>query len=157
MSPHKLFWTALLIMLNVACSQSDDAVAPATEATLSADINGQSFTTGSAVSTYEKATKRLTVTGSTDAHQVGFTLVDFSGASAITLEDRLSNKSTGSYVDVKKNTMYTIQGGRTGTVTVTRFSGNVIEGTFSLKTYNSGDKTEVVVSNGQFKMPVENL
>ncbi|MFD2574374.1 DUF6252 family protein [Spirosoma soli] len=159
MNFSKLITSVLLIASSMACSKSDnnDTVTPSVNATMSAQINGQAFNTTSALSTFTKATKDLTVTGSDANHQVGFTLVNFSGPATVALEDRLSGKSTGSYLDVKTTTMYTIQGGRTGTVTVTRFANDVIEGTFSLKTYNSGDKKEFTVTNGQFKLPVANL
>ncbi|GAB3966076.1 hypothetical protein GCM10028806_06020 [Spirosoma terrae] len=40
---------------------------------------------------------------------------------------------------------------------VTKFDGSTIEGTFSMKTYTTQQKREVVITNGTFKVPVENL
>jgi hypothetical protein len=79
-------------------------------------------------------------------HMMGFTLVDSS-----------KTGSTGNYIDVKTNTSYANKEGRTGTVTVMKFDGSTLEGIFSMKTYNTQQKREVVVTNGTFKVNVETI
>ena len=65
--------------------------------------------------------------------------------------------SSGSYSDVKANLTYAIKEGRTGTITVTKFDGSTITGTFSMKTYNVQLKREVVITNGVFSLPVTTI
>lgn len=159
MNPMKILASVLLFALCTACGQSDkeDAIAPVAKGTLTAQVDGQAFTAADPVSTYNKSTKDLTVTGGNNAHLTGFTLVNFSSAGTMPLVDISKTGSTGSYTDLKSNTTYTLKEGRTGTVTVTSFTGNTVEGTFSMKTYNSQLKREVVVSGGSFRLPVINL
>lgn len=159
MNTLKGFVSVLLITVSAACGNSgadDSTVSPATTGTLTAQVDGQSFTATQPVSTYEKATKRLTVTAGNTVHQLGFTLVNFSSAATVPLADAIAG-SSGSYIDVKTNTTYALKEGRTGTVTVTKFDGKTLEGTFSMKTYNTQLKREIVVSNGAFKVPVVTL
>ncbi len=159
MNSMKMLVSVLLFTLSVACSKSGDGdtVTPAAKGTLTAQVDGQAFTATDAVSTYDKNSKDLTVTGGDNTHLTGFTLEGFSGPGTVALVDISQTGSTGSYTDMKSNTTYTLKEGRTGTVTVTSFTGSTIEGTFSMKTYNSQSKREVVVSGGSFKLPVLNL
>lgn len=159
MNLMKVLASVLLLSLSVACSKSEDgdAVTPATKGTLTAQVDGQAFTATDAVSTYDKNSKDLTVTGGDNTHLTGFTLENFSGPGTVALVDISKTGSTGSYIDMKSNTTYSLSEGRTGTVTVTSFTGSTIEGTFSMKTYNRQLKREVVVSGGSFKLPVINL
>lgn len=147
-----------LIALSISCSKKEDTpVAPTSTGVMTAQIDGQSFTSDQAGATYNKVSKDLTLVGYNSIHMTGFTLEKFSGPGTMALVDISKTGSTGSYIDVKTNTNYTIREGRTGTVTVTKFDGSNLEGTFSMKTYNSQQKREVVVTNGTFKVPVETL
>lgn len=159
MNALKTFISVLVIAASIACNSSgtDDSVTPATTGALSAQVDGQSFTAVQPASTYDKKSKDLTVAAGNTAHLVGFTLVNFSSTGTFTLDNVLKSGSSGSYTDMKTNTTYALKEGRTGTVTVTRFDGSTIEGSFSMKTYNTQLKREVVVTNGSFKLPVINL
>ena len=159
MNALKIALSALLLMGSVACSKSDmdNSVAPATTGVMSAQVDGQSFQATQPVSTYDKKSKDLTVTGGNTVHLVGFTLFNFSTTGTMPLVDIGTTGSTGSYTEVKTNQTYTLKEGRTGSVTVTNFDGNTISGTFAMKTYNTQLKREVVVTNGSFTLPVINL
>lgn len=147
-----------LITLSISCSKKEDTpVAPVSTGVMTARIDGQSFTSDQAGATYDKTSKDLTLVGYNSTHMTGFTLEKFTGTGTMALVDISKTGSTGSYIDVKTNTNYTIREGRTGTVTVTKFDGSNLEGTFSMKTYNSQQKREVIVTNGTFKVPVETL
>ena len=147
-----------MVVIALSCGKKEEAITPpVTTGVLTAQIDGQAFTAEQATSTYNKVSKDLTLVGYNSTHMTGFTLEKFAGAGTMPLVDISKTGSTGSYVDVKANVNYTIRDGRTGSVTVTKFNGNSIEGTFSMKTYNSQQKREVVVTNGTFKLPVENL
>ncbi|GAB3802011.1 hypothetical protein GCM10028819_30450 [Spirosoma humi] len=158
MKTLKIGFVLGLIALSIACSKKDDTpVASVSTGVMTAQIDGQSFTSDQASATYNKVSKDLTLVGYNGIHMTGFTLEKFTGAGTMALVDISKTGSTGSYIDVKTNTNYTIREGRTGTVTVTKFDGSNLEGTFSMKTYNSQQKREVVVTNGMFKVPVETL
>lgn len=159
MNPLKTFFSALIITISVACSPSDSdtSVNPTTTGTLSAQVDGQVFTAAQPASTYDKKTRNLTMTGGNTVHLVGFTLVNFSSAGTFKLDNVLTSGSSGSYTDLKTNTTYALKEGRTGTVTITSFDGKTIQGTFSMKTYNTQLKREIVVTNGSFSVPVINL
>jgi hypothetical protein len=147
-----------LIALSISCSKKEDTpVAPASTGVMTAQIDGQPFTSDQTGATYNKVSKDLTLVGYNSLHMTGFTLEKFTGTGTMALVDISKPGSTGSYIDVKTNINYTIREGRTGTVTVTKFDGSTLEGTFSMKTYNSQQKREVVVTNGTFKVPVETL
>ncbi|WP_155297217.1 DUF6252 family protein [Spirosoma aerolatum] len=156
MKTHKLVWMLVLVASSLACSKKEDSsVTPASKGVVTASVDGQSFTSEQATSTYNKTTKDLTLVGYNSVHMMGFTLEKLTGPGTITLVDISKTGSTGTYVDVKTNTTYTNKEGRTGTVTVTKFDGATVEGTFSMKVYNLQQKKEVVLTNGTFKVPVE--
>lgn len=147
-----------LIALLSGCGKKDNAdVTPVVQGVVTAQIDGQSFTSEQATSTYNKVTKELTLVSYNASHMMGFTLINLTSTGTINLVEISKTGSTGSYIDVKTNLNYTIKEGRSGTVNVTRFDGATIEGTFSMKTYNTQQKREVVLTNGTFKVPVENL
>lgn len=148
-----------LIVSLVACSKKEnDAVTPAAgKGMVTAMVDGQSFTSEQATSTYNKSTKALTLVGYNSIHMMGFTLENLTGPGTITLVDISKTGSTGSYIEVKTNTTYTNKEGRTGTVTVTKFDGSTLVGTFSMKTYNLQQKREVVITSGTFNVPVETI
>lgn len=145
-----------LIAMSLSCGKKEDTIAPAGAGVLTAQVDGQSFTAEKTGSTYDKASKDLTLTGFNSTHQVGFTLKNVSGPATISLTETIKN-SSGSYTDVKANLTYAIKEGRTGTITVTKFDGSTIAGTFSMKTYNVQLKREVVVTNGVFNLPVTTI
>lgn len=157
MKSLKISFILGLVVISLACSKKEDAVTPASTGVMTAQVDGQAFTSEQATSTYNKTSKDLTLVGYNSVHMMGFTLEKFTGPATITLVDISKTGSTGSYVDVKTNTTYANKEGRTGTVTVTKFDGSTLEGTFSMKTYNLQQKREVVVTNGTFKVSVENI
>ncbi|WP_375447488.1 DUF6252 family protein [uncultured Fibrella sp.] len=159
MTTLKIFASLLFITATLACSKSatDNSVTPVSAGVVTAQVDGQPFASEQATSTYNKVSKDLTLLGYNGIHMMGFTLEKFSGPAVFPLVDISKTGSTGSYVDVKTNANYTIRDGRSGTVTVTKFDGATIEGTFSMTTYNTQQKREVVVSNGTFKMQVESI
>lgn len=147
-----------LVALSLACTRQDDTQATAVgTGVVTAQINGQSFTSEQAGATYDRVNKSLTLVGYNDNHLTGFTLQKFSGTGSVPLVDISGVGSTGSYIDTKTNINYSIRDGRTGAVTVRKFDGSNLEGTFSMKTYNSQQKREVIVTNGTFNVPVETL
>lgn len=147
-----------LLAVVLSCGKKeDDTVLPANQGVVTAQVDGQAFTSDQAASTYDKASKDLTLVGYNGVHRVGFTLKKFTGPATFTLENALNNSSSGSYTNVKTNTTYSFEEGRTGTVTVTKFDGKTLEGTFAMKTYNMPIKKEVAVTNGTFKVPVGNI
>ncbi|GAB3940959.1 hypothetical protein GCM10028805_03580 [Spirosoma harenae] len=158
MKTLKLVWILTLVVSSFACSKKgEDSITPASKGVVTASLDGQSFTSEQATATYNKTTKDLTLVGYNSAHMMGFTLEKLTGPGTITLVDISKTGSTGSYVDVKTNTTYSNKEGRTGTVTVTKFDGATIEGTFSMKTYNLQQKREIVLTNGSFKVSVETI
>lgn len=157
MKSLKISFILGLVVVALSCQKKEDSVTPASKGVITAQVDGQAFTAEQASSTYNKVTKDLTLVGYNSIHMMGFTLAKFMGTGTITLVDISNTGSTGSYVDVKTNMTYTNKEGRTGTVTVTKFDGKMIEGTFSMKTYNLQQKREVVVTNGAFKVAVDNI
>ncbi|QHV94161.1 DUF6252 family protein [Spirosoma endbachense] len=157
MKSLKFTFILCLAVVSLSCSKKDDTIAPASTSVMTAQVDGQAFTSEQATATYNKATKDLTLVGYNSVHMMGFTLVNFTGTSTITLVDISKTGSTGNYIDVKTNTTYANKEGRTGTVTVTKFDGSILEGNFSMKTYNSQQKREVVVTNGTFNVKVETI
>ena len=157
MKSLKISFLLSLVVITLSCQKKEDTVTPASKGVMTAQVDGQAFTAEQASSTYTKTSKDLTLVGYNSTHMMGFTLTKFTGTGTITLVDISNTGSTGSYVDVKTNTTYTNKEGRTGTVTVTKFDGKTMEGTFSMKTYNLQQKREVVVTNGTFKVAVENI
>ena len=157
MKSLKISFILGLIAVTLSCSKKEDSVTPASTGVMTAQVDGQAFTSDQATSTYNKTSKDLTLVGYNSIHMMGFTLEKLTGPGTITLVDISKTGSTGSYVDVKTNTTYANKEGRTGTVTVTKFDGSTIQGTFSMKTYNLQQKREVVLTNGTFSVKVENI
>lgn len=147
----------LLAVLLSCGKKEEDKVAPVSKGVVTAQVDGQAFTSDQASAAYDKQSQDLNVVGFNSIHSMGFTLKKFTGPATFTLVDATKTGSVGSYTDMKTNTTYSNKEGRTGTVTVTKFDGGTIEGTFSLKSYNVQQKREVVITNGTFKTPVGNI
>lgn len=131
---------ALLIIANLSCSKNDVTATTTDDATMSASIAGTLWTTSTVANVsavYDKASTNFNLVGNSAIANFGFTLKKFTKAvGTFSLSDVTTNY-TGSYTDVKGATIYTIQGGRTGSLVITKFDGTTIEGTFLMTTYNS--------------------
>lgn len=83
-----------LIAVSLSCSKKEDAVAPVSTGVLTAQVDGQAFTSAQATSTLNKVSKDLTLVGYNSTHMMGFTLEKFSGPTTITLVDISKTGST---------------------------------------------------------------
>ncbi len=143
----------------MSCSKND-VTATTDDAIMSASIAGVLWTTSTVANVsavYDKASTTFNLVGNSATANIGFTLKKFTKAiGTFSLSDVTAN-NTGSYTDVKGAAIYTIQGGRTGSLVITKFDGTTVEGTFLMTTYNSISKKEVVITAGSFKSPYKEI
>jgi hypothetical protein len=143
-------------LLFTSCGSDDPQPANPLSGTMSADIDGSSWTASLAVQAV-KAGGTLQVSGSDNsAKQLNVTIMNYTGSGTYTLGGPATsgNGSNGRWTaGLNSNQTYSSMVGQgEGTCTVTESGGNV-EGTFQFTAKNT-DGVQVNVTNGKFKSKI---
>jgi hypothetical protein len=151
----------------VACGSDDnDSPSPTNDIFMKATVGSQTLDVtgpGSPTDTrgaggiFDKDNTTLYINGNNGAILISLTIEDFNKTTgSFTLGDVNSGK-IGAYTDNSNTSSPVYYYSTSGTLTITKFDGKTMEGTFSFKSYNTNLKKEVIVSGGQFKVPFEEI
>ena len=106
----------------------------------------------------------LTCQGSTnDGNAINFNILDYNGPGTYTTGDALANPNLIQYLEINpvagwgSNLDTAAVGGlRPGSIEITKDENGVVEGTFSFEGYNADDMTTKNVTEGRFKVVMDN-
>lgn len=152
-----------IIFLSFSCNKgSDNNASP--DVYVRAKVDGQAFSVGAvpgpgsttgSYATFFKDENKLFIYGTGSTVYLVMTVQDFPKKTGTFSLGTIAG-SIGSYTDAsdpKNSIIYTMQGGRTGTLTVSSFDGKTMTGTFSYNVYSGQTKKEVKITEGEFKVP----
>jgi hypothetical protein len=161
-----LFSLFLLLSLTFACKkESENDATPTVDVFVKADVDGKPFIVGAvpdpgsstgSYAIFSKSENKLFIYGTGTTVILAVTVQDFPKKTGTFPLGGTNAGSIGSYTDASDPQLgatYTMQGSRTGSVTISSFDGKVMSGTFFYTVYNSQKQKEVKITNGEFKVP----
>jgi hypothetical protein len=158
---NKLFWSLAIVVVMFSCGDDDSDPTPASSVYMKAKVGdkalnvtgtGSSSNTAGAAGVFQESNKTLYLNGNDGKTFIAISVVDFPKATGTFTIGKYNEGSSASFTDNTDSNNPVIYLSKSGTVTVSKFDGKTIEGTFSFIVYNTALAKEVTVSGGEFKM-----
>jgi hypothetical protein len=163
-----IFFFLIFALLMTACGGKDDAdtATPGSDTFMKATVAGKPFsTTGTgspsdtrgASAVFQQSNSTLYLNGNNGTTFLAVVVDKFPRATGTFLLGDIIAGRGGNFTDNTDSSNPIVYFGKSGTLTVTKFDGKTMEGTFSYTTYNKTLNKEVQVTNGEFKVIYEEI